>query len=703
MVMALVALSLSVGALNSALNALLIVIHGVVVLAMEHTYLLAAKVQLHLMGATAATDSSEVHVSHWLRMMGGRLWRQRVRGAGQGRPGWANDDARGKGADLELTSNVGDAASEYLPGSPRPDVSSRYTYSTSYRVTMAWSFALLVSILLLIPAELVLEGGLSESNRCAQHVVTPQRGICASPWEGVRDSDVIASALLTSRIPWADPDWTVVPEGASMDMNAVEVRSPPVDDPLPTKVVAAACRVSLRPCTEVFGGCGNITFEMSEGQRGIYVINSSLAKWQESSAKARFVHGDFTHDTALGVGFAFWPLDPPSGSRPSLPPSLATNGMEGGAPQPPRRIWAAALEMVVSDEEVQIGMRMVAEGNTRWDLPVTASRARIYNLSCLSSGLVDRDLTRAASLWRTMQMSSPGTVQSHVGSNISRLAAITPNDLARALFALKAEDVSSVCVAPVRVYDKCGQFNFRHAIPLTILVVVLLGIWAVALWAAWDLPPDVRVPIDAAGWRRVVLQERGSPAGPGDDAGAAVAVEAAAATAKAKAAGSSPTWGGVAVEISEAFPLRLASGRATGGVAAFGGAGGGGGGDRNDAGGHGRCVRDGDRDCDHDRDRGRRRGRDASGSCGQSPAADNSSSSSSRVLPLPRAILDVVASGDGGGGDGGGDAAKHRRDWGTELAGRRMVVASPVTNGAVYLTFSPKPSAVERGDFGGGR
>lgn len=87
MVVALVVLSLSVGALNLALNALLMVVHGVVVLAMEHTYLLAAKVQLHLMGATALTDSSEVHVSHWLRMMGGRLWQQVVRGACQGRPG----------------------------------------------------------------------------------------------------------------------------------------------------------------------------------------------------------------------------------------------------------------------------------------------------------------------------------------------------------------------------------------------------------------------------------------------------------------------------------------------------------------------------------------------------------------------------------------------------------------------------------------
>lgn len=185
-------------------------------------------------------------------------------------------------------------------------------------MTVGWSFALLFSILLLIPAELALEGGLSESNRGAQHVVTPHRDVCASPWEDVCDSDVIASALLTSRIPWADPEWTVVPEGASMDMNTVEVRSPPADDPLPTKVVAAACRESLRLCTEVFGGCGNITFELSEGQRGIYVVNSSLEKWQESSAKARFVHGDFIHDTALGVVFAFWPLDPPS------PPPLSS-------------------------------------------------------------------------------------------------------------------------------------------------------------------------------------------------------------------------------------------------------------------------------------------------------------------------------------------------------------------------------------------
>lgn len=83
-----------------------------------------------------------------------------------------------------------------------------------------------------------------------------------------------------------------------------------------------------------------------------------------------------------------------------------------------------------------------------------------------------------------IQLTAPGKVQSHVGSNDNRLAAVILHNLTRALLALIAEDDFSSYWAPVRIYTKCGDLDIRHAIPLTTIVVVLLSIWPAALWAA---------------------------------------------------------------------------------------------------------------------------------------------------------------------------------------------------------------------------
>lgn len=58
-------MTLSVGTLNGGINALLLLVHLVLALLAERTYSLAARAQLHLTRATAATDVSQLHISHW--------------------------------------------------------------------------------------------------------------------------------------------------------------------------------------------------------------------------------------------------------------------------------------------------------------------------------------------------------------------------------------------------------------------------------------------------------------------------------------------------------------------------------------------------------------------------------------------------------------------------------------------------------------
>jgi len=93
-------MTFQVGTLNAVLNALLLAVHAVLVLLTEHTYLSCARLQAHRRGATSATDSSQLRVSHWLLSGLRRLWRVRPAVLG-GRGATADDGAVGLDAALD--------------------------------------------------------------------------------------------------------------------------------------------------------------------------------------------------------------------------------------------------------------------------------------------------------------------------------------------------------------------------------------------------------------------------------------------------------------------------------------------------------------------------------------------------------------------------------------------------------------------------
>lgn len=95
-------------------------------------------------------------------------------------PVWASAGACRNGAALELTFDAGDASSNCMPGSPHSDLSSRCTYSMYWRVSARCSVALLFFILLLFPAELLLDGGFAENNRSTQPTLASLRHIRSS-------------------------------------------------------------------------------------------------------------------------------------------------------------------------------------------------------------------------------------------------------------------------------------------------------------------------------------------------------------------------------------------------------------------------------------------------------------------------------------------------------------------------------------------
>ncbi|GAB0494482.1 hypothetical protein MMPV_005776 [Pyropia vietnamensis] len=116
------------------------------------------------------------------------------------------------------------------------------------------------------------------------------------------------------------------------------------------------------------------------------------------------------------------------------PPLVVDRGEYGGG-------WGAPQSQVTERQEVVI-VDMGAP-------PINENKAVIYNLGFLSSKLSDKDLDYPDSLYRTMQLTTLGTVSSRVSSHHSRLTAILVKDLTRPHFALYAE-YNSVLVLGAR-------------------------------------------------------------------------------------------------------------------------------------------------------------------------------------------------------------------------------------------------------------
>lgn len=315
-------MSLSVGALNGGLNLLLLLLHLALALLAERTYSLAARAQLHLTRATAATDVSQLHMSHW-GSAGIKWLRQRLRegtggGCGEGKVG-----REGGGADNDCDDAVSVAGSDGrgghgtgggggsgdhgtranwdMPGggdgttaesdsSHRPrrdgdtaDDSGSWHVRHGGSWSWAWVVALAAGLIALFPAELILETGLDARRDCAPKRVVVTDGVCASPSRNVPDAAASVAAVLSAHLNWVDKTWTVVPEGASKSMATAEVRA---STAAVDRVVVTNCALTTTPCTDVPGGCGNVVVQNTGGARGFVTIDSSLRQQLPSSSPA---------------------------------------------------------------------------------------------------------------------------------------------------------------------------------------------------------------------------------------------------------------------------------------------------------------------------------------------------------------------------------------------------------------------------------
>jgi len=393
---------------------------------------------------------------------------------------------------------------------------------------------LATGLVALIPAELFLESGLVARSNCAPTAVAVADGVCASPWQGSVGVATSMAALLAARLDWVDDDWTVVPEGASKAMVAAEVRTGDVGG---RRVLATDCTLTATPCEAVAGTCGSIEY-VRGGAFGFKATRSSLQSTPAppsppaprkpplgsvdpavvptpTPGPGQAVFGDIVFQGAFVV------FDDPPAAAAAAAAAAARARSGGGEDAPPGRYYIAVrgVEVALGGAE---GDRIFAAYRSGSTAPLTIAagpplQARSYAITCATDGLTARDLAQALAVYRRMQFSTPGTLTYIPDNSVVRPlpGALTRNDVLRAAFSFKAEDVRSVCGGPTLVYAGCGAMEWWRAAPLGAMAVLLVAVWAAAVAAAARLPRTVDVPTDATAWRRQALDGLGDGGGGG--------------------------------------------------------------------------------------------------------------------------------------------------------------------------------------------
>eukprot|EP00171_Calliarthron_tuberculosum_P021191 IDg21191t1 len=133
------------------------------------------------------------------------------------------------------------------------------------------------------------------------------------------------------------------------------------------------------------------------------------------------------------------------------------------------------------------------------DVAATPTSARLYSISCDTDGVTSKDLARAVSLYRSMQMEKAGVRREGVNGRIKLVAALNGSDVTKALYALKSADWSDTCSGPVDLYSKCGHFTPAYVVPFFAVAVALGVLWIAVSCALRRV--EAKVPHDAQSWR----------------------------------------------------------------------------------------------------------------------------------------------------------------------------------------------------------
>lgn len=361
-----------------------------------------------------------------------------------------------------------------------------HLYSKYRRSPVWWALVLLFVNFALLPLEVLLEGGIEESPRCAPYKDV-STGVCASPYAGHSESGISAAMLMTQRFTWVDEKWDYVLVGSSKIPRANEVR---VNEKLLNSnrsYVVRDCVVKTSPCPHN-QPCGELIVTKTNGPYDTMVDNPNAPKGKTG-------RGDITYDKSLGVAFHFWEVS----TSATLHKSLYSR----------KTINVAGIETILNQQQVDRVLDRNVTDN--WTFPVNNSVTRLYELSCVTDGLLAKDLARAVSLFRTTQMEQPGVRRSDVGDNLTKFSPLTASNVAMAAYALKAEDWSDPCSGEIDLYTTCGTFKASFVLPFLCLSFVIVAAWLIVTGVIRET--GNAVPVDTVTWRKHALRAIRSQSG----------------------------------------------------------------------------------------------------------------------------------------------------------------------------------------------
>lgn len=101
-------------------------------------------------------------------------------------------------------------------------------------------------------------------------------------------------------------------------------------------------------------------------------------------------------------------------------------------------------------------------------------------------------------------MEQPGVRRTRVNSRIEALLPLNYSDIAKAAYAMKAEDWSDTCPGEIDVYRTCGSFRPSFVLPFVSLASFIVVSWWLVVMSVRDV--SINVPVDARAWRRHALK-----------------------------------------------------------------------------------------------------------------------------------------------------------------------------------------------------
>lgn len=337
-----------------------------------------------------------------------------------------------------------------------------------------WALLLLLSMVVLIPLEVVLEAGINESKRCGPQRKRNSTGVCASAAHKGRNMETSDFMVRVINTDWLDKEWDFVPVGAAKQPNVGEVRVSSGSGTRSGKVVVQDCKVKHGACGSS-AECGTLTTSNGGQFRKI------VSNWSHVPA-GRYKRGDFTWDGEVATVFMFYE----DGSV-----------QEASAEKVNRsRIFVRGIEMILNEKERKTALKTKSS-----TIAIVPSRSRTYSIECVTDGLPVADLARAISLYRTSTMEQPGLKHTEIQNEISNWNPLSISDVAKAAYSIKAIRWTDSCEGDVDVFTTCGSFDLVYVLPFGAFSVLIVLVWLGTHFSLGNVLK--RAPHDAQSWRRI--------------------------------------------------------------------------------------------------------------------------------------------------------------------------------------------------------